>query len=35
MNKLIEILNKLPKKKIVVVGGLMLDEYIIGSVKRI
>ena len=33
--RLIEILNEFPKKKIVVIGDLMLDEYIIGSVTRI
>lgn len=34
-NRLVEILNEFPKKKIVVIGDLMLDEYIIGSVTRI
>ncbi len=33
--RLIEILSEFPKKKIVVIGDLMLDEYIIGSVTRI
>ena len=33
--RLVEILNEFPRKKIVVIGDLMLDEYIIGSVTRI
>jgi len=33
--RLLEILNEFPNKKIAVIGDLMLDEYIIGSVTRI
>lgn len=34
-NRLIEILEKFSSKKIAVIGDMMLDEYIIGSVRRI
>lgn len=34
-NRLIEILEKFSKKKIAVIGDMMLDEYIIGNVRRI
>ena len=34
-NKLIKIVNNFPKKKIGVVGDLMLDEFISGNVERI
>lgn len=33
--RLLEILSEFPKKKIAVIGDLMLDEYIIGNVTRI
>lgn len=33
--RLLEILDEFPKKKIAVIGDLMLDEYIIGNVTRI
>ncbi len=35
MNKLSEIIKQFPEKKITVVGDLMLDKYIYGSVQRI